>query len=50
LLRPSFESRCRVPQTCVGQDTELLRLTLNAGLLMPAFEVSMLLLDARSAF
>ena len=32
-----------VPQTFVGWDTELLRFTLNAGLLRPASEVFVLL-------
>ena len=35
--------RCEVPQIRVGQDVELLRLALNAGLLRLASEVSMLL-------
>ena len=32
-----------VPQTRIGRDIELLRLAQNAGLLMPASEVSVLL-------
>ena len=41
MLRPCV--RRRVPQTRVGQNAELLRLALNAGLLMPVSEVSVLL-------
>ena len=43
LLRSALDMERGITQTRVGRDTELLRPALNAGLLMPAFEVFMLL-------
>ena len=43
MLRPVLDMECGVTQTRVGQDAKLFRPALNAGLLMPASEVFMLL-------